>query len=997
MKMTLREKRNPNGDVTIDITDRRKRTISERFKKWRIVGLLSFQTFLLLSAATAQIPESPLIKRWDDASYNPADHSLDSLHYWTANILSVHASAGSNTANLSLKDFFNWNGAILRQNIFGTDRVSTGWGRAALSGPGFSFKPDQKSTVTISTRMRILANYWNIDSRILAEIGEARKNMHEYPYALDPSVKMKSNIGALSDIGLSFNRLLVSKNRNRLYGAVTIRYIAGIAHSTLDIQNLSGVVNLNHIGTTSFLSASKGNIQTRTSGRLFNDFSVGNWFNGGKGSVSSDLGLVYEFRPRPEQPYKYRIGVSVVDIGRVRYTADSVWSKTYTAHIPATETGLYFNSNFSNSSFSETARVFDRYKSFFTNTGKDSRNYHVSLPTNVQAFIDYSLSKQFSLNANVIVALTKKRDLNAFYFSNFASIAPRWSAKSLSLSVPLSYQEYGGFNAGVGLQWKNFFIASRSLLTALDHTQNLDMHVGFSINNFHSRSKSRGVRSISSDRSLGATGEEQDTVARTPNTRLADQFNFGIAVSATTTGNGVVPFWMRANRFGSIPLAGGSGAVIPLVSKDYDPKRNKRLWDWGMSLEGRYNLGTRAEAILTEGYLKARLGILQVKIGRSKDITGLVSDSTLSLGAFSVSGNALGIPKIELSIPEYYSLPILSKAIAIKGNFAHGWVGTLPLGVNKYIPAENKEAFTFFHQKSLYVRIAKPEWRLRLYAGANHQAFWSDTKDVYGPAKSTLSRFETFWYIAAGKRYGQGLGLEISKLGNHLGSVDLAVEYEFEDIRILLARQSFYDVGALSKLANIRDGLNGLTITNKRKSGTSFQWTKLHLEYFYSVNQAGELWSKYTRSGDENYYNNYLYPTGWSYRGAGLGSPIITTRSDARKGQVSRESEFFISNRVSAYHFAFAGSLSKLEILARIVYSNNYGTYGSSSIGSSLGKTRFVSPPPYFEKVGQFSGYFEVSKRFRNNLKATLAVASDNGGMLNNSFASYLQLSKAFK
>ena len=69
----------------------------------------------------------------------------------------------------------------------------------------------------------------------------------------------------------------------------------------------------------------------------------------------------------------------------------------------------------------------------------------------------------------------------------------------------------------------------------------------------------------------------------------------------------------------------------------------------------------------------------------------------------------------------------------------------------------------------------------------------------------------TYFYVITGKRYNNGF-IEATRLGNHIGSVDLGLEYEFDKIKLLIYRQNFYEAGALAYLANIQDGLNGISI-----------------------------------------------------------------------------------------------------------------------------------------------------------------------------------------
>ena len=66
-----------------------------------------------------------------------------------------------------------------------------------------------------------------------------------------------------------------------------------------------------------------------------------------------------------------------------------------------------------------------------------------------------------------------------------------------------------------------------------------------------------------------------------------------------------------------------------------------------------------------------------------------------------------------------------------------------------------------------------------------------------------------------------------------------------------------------------------------------------------------------TPSGDENYYNNYQFAKGWSYKGIGLGNPFISPRANTREGLPADPGDYFINNRVVAVHLGFEGSVQK--------------------------------------------------------------------------------------
>lgn len=408
--------------------------------------------------------------------------------------------------------------------------------------------------------------------------------------------------------------------------------------------------------------------------------------------------------------------------------------------------------------------------------------------------------------------------------------------------------------------------------------------------------------------------------------------------------------------------------------------------------ESRVNLGNKAEVILIEAYAKAKLGIFELKAGRSKDIMGLV-DTTLSTGAFSMSGNALGIPKVQVSIPEYWPIPILGGVIAIQGQFAYGWFGRTPIAPNPGgggIP-NTPPVVSYFQQKSLYARFGKPNWRLKVYGGINHQSIYGSEQKIF--RNFNLTKFESFLYAFTGKTWSSNSGF-LTKLGNHIGSVDLGFTYDLDAVKVFVYRQQFYDVGALGHLANIRDGLNGISIQNKKSGNTG--WSKILFEFLYTKNQAGELWSPFTPSGDESYYNNSMYTSGWSYNAHGIGNPFLTPRHEARSNLRYKVHEYFVNNRVVAFHTGIEGKVNKTRVITKLSYSRNFGTYGTSSIGSTLGGKRNVLPPPYFEQVNQFSGYLELNRSLANNWQIGLATAFDSGKLLYNSYGLLVSAKKTF-
>ncbi len=455
----------------------------------------------------------------------------------------------------------------------------------------------------------------------------------------------------------------------------------------------------------------------------------------------------------------------------------------------------------------------------------------------------------------------------------------------------------------------------------------------------------------------------------------AQQLPVDIGLNLTTGYNSPeVPFWMRSNQFGSLPSSGFSAGLTGSIHKNYSPTPKK--FDWGIGAEARFNAGEGSGKstveppswfTLIEGYGKIKYGIFELMAGRAKDVTGL-HDTLLSSGSWSVSGNALGIPKIQLSIPDYYTIPWFDGLFSIKGTYAHGWL----------------ESKTYFLQQSLYGRMGKPNWKLNLYGGFNHQAVWGDERNRFNHEDYELNFLQTIYYVNLGKAYNNG-EIKATRVGNHLGSIDMALSYDFTGVRLFIYRQFIYDAGALYYLANLRDGLTGLSIANRKDVERNLQWNRFVIEFLYTKNQAGETWSPETTSPYENYYNNSYYPKGWSYMESGIGNPFISNDAYLKDGFPRASGQAFHNNRIALFHAGFDIDLYKWNILCKLSYSKNYGHYLTAKNGKIWdGGINHDEPDGIFPETEQFSGYLSSVRELKKGMHIGIQIALDQGGLYEN-------------
>lgn len=469
-----------------------------------------------------------------------------------------------------------------------------------------------------------------------------------------------------------------------------------------------------------------------------------------------------------------------------------------------------------------------------------------------------------------------------------------------------------------------------------------------------------------------------------------NNLTFNIETWAGYTSDGQVPFWLRSNQYGSVPIDGPSLSLITSAKKEFD-LRNDKLFDWGFSAEGRANIGQGSNLTLIEGYGKVRLGIFELRAGRSKKITGLC-DTTLTSGSWAISGTNLGIPEIELSVRDFWTIPWFGQLFAFKGNYSHGWLGDMQM--SRYILQDTLQLGTYLHQKSLYGRFGKPSWRVKLYGGFNHQVVWGHEQEYYLD-DYTLTPLETYFYVITGKKFTNGY-IQQERQGNHLGSIDVGLEYSFDKVRLLIYRQNIYEAGALAHLANIEDGLSGLSIENRHASESVSFWKKFLIEFLYTKKQSKDAWSPYPGEAYfESYFNHGQYTDGWSYNGSALGSPFIGTREYIRKELVSDPHDYFINNRVMVVHLGGEGTIKNINYLFKVSWSDNFGTYLTASPEDAEG-LEDAGEYGVFGERQQLSTYLQLDRTLRNGLNLGLIGAFDVGALYYNSFGLFFRASYSF-
>jgi hypothetical protein len=453
---------------------------------------------------------------------------------------------------------------------------------------------------------------------------------------------------------------------------------------------------------------------------------------------------------------------------------------------------------------------------------------------------------------------------------------------------------------------------------------------------------------------------------------LKREIKYTAEVGTIISTNGETPFWLRANQYGTVPLTSPIVSLRGSISSDYKKAITKEdqyklsKFDWGYGLNIVGNVGKENQFLIPEAYIKAKYGAFEIYAGRRKEIFGLV-DTTLSSGSYIWSGNALPMPKIQISMPNFVPLGFTKGFLSFKGNYAHGWFENSRTDVENF----------YLHQKSLYFRLGKPDWEFHFYGGFNHQVQWGGKLLYPDPLNQSAingiigTSFNDYVNVVTGRSLAvvgdttkNGGNDALNRSGNHLGTLDVGFDINTSSFSILCYRQSIYEDGSLAYLSNIYDGLNGISVEFKGNHEHNVFFKKIVLEYLNTTSQGGILGSQQTDArlrGQDNYFNNGVYRNGWIYNNQTIGTPFI----NQYKGSVS---ENITNNRIESYYIGTNLSVFEIPLNVRVSYTNNYGTYSDPLLAKE-----------------QLNTFIQASFSLRNNLSLLTSVANSNGSFARNS------------
>jgi len=307
-------------------------------------------------------------------------------------------------------------------------------------GPSFFIRVKKKHEIGLTTALRGVANIRDIT-------GNAAQNAFDYLQASnlwnttfqDQSARI-NGMGWM-EYGLHYATVLYDDGRNEWKAGITLKYEQGLfaayvknTHLTYRINDTTGILFTNSsvdYGRTDFGDFRHPGLSSFTHGHGF----------------GADLGVTFVHRDHGgDNAYRYRIGLSLLDLGAIDYTRNSA-----SFHLAAASANF---ADWHHAQFADNTQLDQTLSAVFYN-GDSARSrvgssFHMALPTALSMQADYAICGPWFANLTIIKGFGHGGNAGVVQPDVYA-VTPRYETEHYEVSLPISVVYYGHWQPRVGL------------------------------------------------------------------------------------------------------------------------------------------------------------------------------------------------------------------------------------------------------------------------------------------------------------------------------------------------------------------------------------------------------------------------------------------------------------------------------------------------------------------------------------------------------------------
>lgn len=293
-----------------------------------------------------------------------------------------------------------------------------------------------------------------------------------------------------ADLGITYSRVIIDKEKHFLKAGATIKLIkglaAGYAYSKTFNYNFPNLDTF-QITNTEVKAGTTKNLDYYTDNGAYeaNSFFTKDMLNNSisKWTVAGDFAVVYEFRKNKEE-HKYtmdckdyyssekdkhfiQVGLSVINLGRIAFRkSDNV----YDYNITEFTTTEKFDQN----------TLFTTWLNGGTKDANNSSIFKMWLPTTINAWADFNLYKGMGVNVAAQINPIPQRKNNVHHLS-IVSVTPKYEHKWVGAYMPIAVDQLANVQWGLGLRLGPVYIASQDIFTYMIKKNKTHLNIQFGI------------------------------------------------------------------------------------------------------------------------------------------------------------------------------------------------------------------------------------------------------------------------------------------------------------------------------------------------------------------------------------------------------------------------------------------------------------------------------------------------------------------------------------
>lgn len=374
----------------------------------------------------------------------------------------------------SYDDFNDFRQKALIVNFDGSEsgQVANLTMHSNLAGPAAMITLSPKDALGVGARYRIMMNFDDLGAEA------ARLAIDEFVFPPLWGTDYESD-GASLDLMVwmeyfaSYGRTVWSSGDHVLKAGATLKLLQGVAAMYMYSDDL----NYNFTNDD-ILSIEASNLQYGHTKGLEIDAIDNNVFDFDALGFGADLGVIYEWRPEGEAysgrmrddnvpsnrrgvtRYKLRAGVSLMDLGGIRFNRDPDSYDRPDGSIDVVNWDLTEITLNGFQDFDDTLN--NRFPEGVA--GQGSR-FGMNLPTALHLMLDYHLHKGFYLGANGWISPKSKNNPNKVHDISRFALNPRFEHNWFEAGLPLGYNNFNGFNSGLYLRLGPVILGSQDVIS----------------------------------------------------------------------------------------------------------------------------------------------------------------------------------------------------------------------------------------------------------------------------------------------------------------------------------------------------------------------------------------------------------------------------------------------------------------------------------------------------------------------------------------------------